>query len=430
MIFVKLQNGAYVVVREDYYENSYYSFLVGMVALRSPKNTLVITGNEDPSFLLFNLEEKKLHFDKIAIALGRSLNDTQKRRLAKLFGARLGRRIKEVIIIDIPRLMRDKGYSSKQLDWFYNIIHKMFDDNRFLLGQIRMRKSLERISNDIASIDRDLESIKKNLDRARGVDETNINQHIVDNINKMQWIDNMSLTKQGLSILTKSMACTHVPNIARAVDVREIAKCDMLYRIMKYQYLGKYFIAMPDYYMIENNYNFRAEENNKYPLSPSRLVVQNATWFHGMICHAGNRNACLGELSGSISQADKTGLDIYLMSVEAYIRSINLSDIAGQRFYCLPMGDANGNIEVWPYVETFAKQQGVSMKNLERNLDGYNNFIRNSLGYDSLPQYGFRYIANSSEEVINQNEQNCLELIKIREPKVYEELVKRGVVAA
>ena len=242
MIFVKLQNGAYVLVREDNYESSYYGFLVGMVALRSPKNTLVVTGNEDPSFLLFNLEEKKLHFDKIAIALGRSLSDTQKRRLAKLYGARMGQNIKEVIIIDIPRLMRDKGYSSKQLDWFYNIIHKMFDDDRFLLGQIRMRKSLERISNDIASIDRDLESVKENLDRARGVDETNINQHIVDNINKMQWIDNMSLTKQGLSILTKSMACTHVPNIARAVDVREIAKCDMLYRIMKYQYLGKYFI--------------------------------------------------------------------------------------------------------------------------------------------------------------------------------------------
>ena len=86
MIFVKLQNGAYVLVREDNYESSYYGFLVGMVALRSPKNTLVVTGNEDPSDLLFNLEEKKLHFDKIAIALGRSLNDTQKRRLAKLYG--------------------------------------------------------------------------------------------------------------------------------------------------------------------------------------------------------------------------------------------------------------------------------------------------------------------------------------------------------
>ena len=429
MIFIKLQNGAYVGVDENSYHDCYYNFLIGMHALRTPKSSLVITGMEDPFYLRHLLEEKNLHFDKLVLAVTRSMSKKQKRRLTKFFGSCFAQSVKNIVYIEVAKWMSQ--YSTSQIDWFINVIDKMFSDNRFLLGQISMRKQLEEIDERIISLDRRLTNLKKNLEELKTTEESNLNGHTVDNINKMKWIDRLSLTNHGLSILTKPMACTHVPNISEFIDVNDIRKNDMLYRIMKYQFLGKYFIALPDYYVIENNYNFKADVNDKYTVTPSRRVIQNGTWFHGMIPHAGNNNACLGELSGSISQADKTGLDIYLMSIEAYIRSINLTDIAGQRFFVLPMGDENGNIEVWPFVENFAKCNHVSMKDLDRSLEGYDKFLRDELRTDRIPyDTMWHFIFGNSQNYIENNRQSCLELIEQREPEVYKTLVEKGVVGA
>lgn len=90
----------------------------------------------------------------------------------------------------------------------------------------------------------------------------------------MKWINKIEAgPEDSLRILTNPMACTYVPNIARYIPLRYFEKEDILYRIMKYQMLGKYFIVLPDYYIISNNFNIRGERNDRYPKTRVRNVM-------------------------------------------------------------------------------------------------------------------------------------------------------------
>ena len=124
-------------------------------------------------------------------------------------------------------------------------------DNRFLLGQINDRMSLAEMKSQIAVLEDKLEKRKeelRNLQQPEDVSKTNLR-----NIMNMKWINKIEAgPEDSLRILTNPMACTYVPNIARYIPLRYFEKEDILYRIMKYQMLGKYFIVLPDYYIISN----------------------------------------------------------------------------------------------------------------------------------------------------------------------------------
>lgn len=317
---------------------------------------------------------------------------------------------------------KSNNIKREQINWFYNIIGQMMQDNRFLLGQINDRMSLAEMKSQIAVLEDKLEKRKeelRNLQQPEDVSKTNLR-----NIMNMKWINKIEAgPEDSLRILTNPMACTYVPNIARYIPLRYFEKEDILYRIMKYQMLGKYFIVLPDYYIISNNFNIRGERNDHYPKTRVRNVMIKNTYFHGMACHIGNGQACVGELGAAISGASKNGLDMLLMSFEVYLRSINLPDAAGQRYYVLPMGDENGNIEVWPYVEDIAKRNNVSLKDLDRTLEGYEKLLSNPTMANMCESYG-KYFDGSceswSEQMQESNLKQCLDLIHQREPDVYE----------
>ena len=117
-----------------------------------------------------------------------------------------------------------------------------------------------------------------------------------------------------------------------------------------------------------------------------------------------------------------------LMSFEAYLRSINLPDPAGNRFWCLPMGDAEGNVEVWPYIEDIMKKNNVSFEGRERSLETYEYILGNTKLREYNEQFGCTfnaYVREYPESEEKKKMEQCLNLIKEREPKVYEQIMKR-----
>lgn len=167
---------------------------------------------------------------------------------------------------------KSNNIKREQINWFYNIIGQMMQDNRFLLGQINDRMSLAEMKSQIAVLEDKLEKRKeelRNLQQPEDVSKTNLR-----NIMNMKWINKIEAgPDDSLRILTNPMACTYVPNIARYIPLRYFEKEDILYRIMKYQMLGKYFIVLPDYYIISNNFNIRGERNDRYPKTRVRNVM-------------------------------------------------------------------------------------------------------------------------------------------------------------
>lgn len=433
---IKLPNGVFYVFDRMFSSiEANHSLFFAMYGVKSKGTTLVIdydtTGNFSYGNIRKHLVEKNLkHFDRIFIVVNRimrNLSDGNMKRHNADAGITFRDISSKVLLFDIDKWEKSNNIKREQINWFYDIIGQMMQDNRFLLGQINDRMSLAEMKSQIAVLEDKLEKRKeelRNLQQPEDVSKTNLR-----NIMNMKWINKIEAgPEDSLRILTNPMACTYVPNIARYIPLRYFEKEDILYRIMKYQMLGKYFIVLPDYYIISNNFNIRGERNDRYPKTRARNVMIKNTYFHGMACHIGNGQACVGELGAAISGASKNGLDMLLMSFEVYLRSINLPDAAGQRYYVLPMGDENGNIEVWPYVEDIAKRNNVSLKDLDRTLEGYEKLLSNPTMANMCESYG-KYFDGSceswSEQMQESNLKQCLDLIHQREPDVYEKIMER-----
>lgn len=118
---------------------------------------------------------------------------------------------------------KSNNIKREQINWFYNIIGQMMQDNRFLLGQINDRMSLAEMKSQIAVLEDKLEKRKeelRNLQQPEDVSKTNLR-----NIMNMKWINKIEAgPDDSLRILTNPMACTYVPNIARYIPLRYFEK--------------------------------------------------------------------------------------------------------------------------------------------------------------------------------------------------------------
>ena len=350
------------------------------------------------------------------------------RDIQKILGRTLKDITKRILTYDMTIWLNQEGYTDRHLQWYGRVLDAMASDKRFILGQIGDRLRLADDKEKLVEYQILLEKKQEELKNLRSPEE--IQTTSIKNLKNMKWIDKIEAGPgNSLRILTKPMACTFVPNIGRYVAIDYIARNDILYRIMKYQCLGKYFIIQPDYYIIDSRFGIKGDSNTRYKQTAVRQVMINNLYFKGQACHIGNGQACVGELGAAIGQASKTGLDMLLMSFEAYLRSINLPDAAGQRYYVLPMGDADGNVEVWPYVEDIMKRLNVPFPaGAERNLDTYEKILhepemrRNNYAWGKNFDGDCRSFSDAQAE---DNMQKCLKLIEEREPQVYEEIMKR-----
>ena len=412
------------------------SLLLALKGIRSKGSTVVFSSNlmnygftfSDMASYLRNKGFKKV--DRIFICDDQNFFSTSASRLKsykKEAGYAFANITKRVLIYDARTWAKTNNITDTQLGWFSDVVYVMANNKKFLLGQLGDRIELERIKENIVEKKAMLEKKEAELKNLKSVED--IGKTSIKNILHMKWIDKLESTRNGgIRILTKQMACTFVPNIGKYLSVNEIKRNDMLYRIMKYQCLGKYFIIQPDYYIIDNNFGIKADSNQVYPFSRVRNVPIQATYFHGQACHIGNGHSCIGELSAAISAARKTGLDMLLMSFEAYLRTINLPDAAGHRFWCLPMGDAEGNVEVWPYVEDVMKRENISFGDKPRCLETYEWLLENTKLRNYGECFGISINENCRDWGAGREKQNmdaCLDLIKEREPKVYEQIMNR-----
>ena len=433
---IKLPNGVFYIFNRMFNSlEANHSLFFAMYGIKSKGTTLVIDYDIITNFsygsIKRHLMEKNLkHFDRIFIIVNRSIknfSDSGIRNNNVDAGIIFKDISSKVLVFDTNKWEKSNNIKREQINWFYNVIGQMMQDKRFLLGQIDDRMSLAEMKSQIAALEDKLEKRKeelRNLQQPEDAAKTNLK-----NIMNMKWIDKIEAGPgDSLRILTNPMACTYVPNIAKYIPLEYFEKEDILYRIMKYQMLGKYFIVLPDYYIISHDFNIKGDRNDHYPKTRVRNVMMQNTYFHGMACHIGNGQACLGELGAAISGASKNGLDMLLMSFEVYLRSINLPDAAGQRYYVLPMGDENGNIEVWPYVEDIAKRNNVNLKDLDRTLEGYEKLLNTPPMANMREGYG-KYFDGScsswSEQMQESNLKQCLDLIHQREPDVYEKIMER-----
>lgn len=433
-IMIKLKDGVYYYSLTTGYNPS--AVLFGINGIRSKGISIIINQEEFRNHMGNDIKRfvssKISHANRIFFFVQEGKNPFNNiKNLGSLF--------REVS----PRVMYIKEanlkYTQKQKKWISKLIEQMTYDSNFILGQIGQRRELKGIDSHITETTTRLAKMEDELKNLK-LEEISCNiESTKKNILRMKWIDKIENKGEGLRILTKPMALTYVPNIGKFFDSSVIASNDLLYTILKNQCLGKYFIGLPEYYCISDTFGVKGENNTVYPTSPSRELLHANTYFHGVVPHIGNGQACVGELNGAIAKAPETGLDIFLMSFEVYLRSANLQDAAGAYFYVLPMGDAQGNIELWPWVEKRMKQTHTSRKGIDRTLEGYDKAIqaiqskdsngwrqcgydwRNLIFYPNNPPRARDFGDDTQRKTLEAN----LELIHQREPKVYDMIKKR-----
>ena len=159
---IKLPNGVFYVFDRMFSSvEANHSLFFAMYGVKSKGTTLVIdydtTGNFSYGNIRKHLVEKNLkHFDRIFIVVNRimrNLSDGNMKRHNADAGITFRDISSKVLLFDMDKWEKSNNIKREQINWFYNIIGQMMQDNRFLLGQINDRMSLAEMKSQIAVLE-------------------------------------------------------------------------------------------------------------------------------------------------------------------------------------------------------------------------------------------------------------------------------------
>ena len=169
---IKLPNGVFYIFDRMFNSlEANHSLFFAMYGIKSKGTTLVIDHDTTTNFSYgsisrYLMEKNLKHFDRIFIIINRSnrnFSDNNIKRQNVDAGIVFRDISSKVLVFDINKWEKSNNIKREQVNWFYDIIRQMMQDNRFLLGQINERMSLAEMKSQIMILEDKLEKRKEEL---------------------------------------------------------------------------------------------------------------------------------------------------------------------------------------------------------------------------------------------------------------------------
>lgn len=427
---IKLPNDNRILV--DLNQGFIETMIFGIYGIRSYGKSVVLQGDilasrGLDSFFSYDYMRTRLQdFDYVFFVYKRrdreetiKTNFNRAMRMSKMWGINKG------ILIDYNRFIEQTFTPEmyRSISNFYSLILKDYD---FQISHIKDMKSLgmlkSRLENRNAAISR-LIADKKMIDKERSEPQNVGIKKAIKTIENMSWIANVKQHPKGLALRTNQMQMSLVPNIGYSLDTDLIARRASYYTIFKNQCLGLNFVSPDAEYLIPYDMNVAALSSGSD--DAVKKWIRNSLMFQGMNPHMGLGGKCYGEFASGISSAQKYGIDFLIMSLEGFLRSANLQDSAGKCVLNMPMGDVNGNITCWPYIDEVLNKFGIAYRG-RRDYKTYLKLIKKlEIAMRNNPRVNINNLTTGMRSPNKQLFDANLQLIKEREPKVYEQIQKR-----
>lgn len=325
-----------------------------------------------------------------------------------------------------PRVIRiNNMMDSKEYRVASQLYNTLILDKKNLLSRIDKLDEYKTFSNRYKAIPGELKVINDNI-RTMSKEKKVCDRIItLKDLEYLQLIDEAHLEGENLVLTIKPLPIYASEPFGKCFDKRSYENNKYLFRAASYLYRGYDFGMVGTRILVRPD--FRPEFIETVDHQFDDMFARN-NWSNIGYLHFGKGHLCGGEFNDVMAHTSEHGLEYYFICLKQYITTANMRDYAGRKVWWYPIYDKQGKMVYCAGLDIlrdYVLNSGISREEKEKiekmsweELQTWRHNHKVRFG-DFNTQWGSDSVGSYSGK-----DDNFLEVCKVKDPALYEEIMK------
>lgn len=325
-----------------------------------------------------------------------------------------------------PRVIRINNLmDTKEFRVASDLYNTLVLDKKNLLAHIDKLDEYKTFSNRYKAIPGELKVINENI-KAMSKEKKVCDRVItLEDLDYLQLIDEAHLEGENLVLTIKPLSIFASEPFGKCFDRRSYENNKYLFRAASYLYRGYDFGMVGTRILVRPD--FRPEFIETVDHQFDDMFARN-NWSNIGYLHFGKGHLCGGEFNDVMAHTSEHGLEYYFICLKQYITTANMRDYAGRKVWWYPIYDKQGKIVYCAgldIMKDYLLNSGISREEKEKiekmsweELQTWRHNHKIRFG-DFNTQWGSDSVGSYSGK-----DDNFLEVCKVKDPALYEEIMK------
>lgn len=325
-----------------------------------------------------------------------------------------------------PRVIRINNLmDTKEFRVASDLYNTLVLDKKNLLAHIDKLDEYKTFSNRYKAIPGELKVINENI-KAMSKEKKVCDRVItLEDLDYLQLIDEAHLEGENLVLTIKPLSIFASEPFGKCFDRRSYENNKYLFRAAGYLYRGYDFGMVGTRILVRPD--FRPEFIETVDHQFDDMFARN-NWSNIGYLHFGKGHLCGGEFNDVMAHTSEHGLEYYFICLKQYITTANMRDYAGRKVWWYPIYDKQGKIVYCAgldIMKDYLLNSGISREEKEKiekmsweELQTWRHNHKVRFG-DFNTQWGSDSVGSYSGK-----DDNFLEVCKVKDPALYEEIMK------
>lgn len=325
-----------------------------------------------------------------------------------------------------PRVIRINNLmDTKEFRVASDLYNTLVLDKKNLLAHIDKLDEYKTFSNRYKAIPGELKVINENI-KAMSKEKKVCDRVItLEDLDYLQLIDEAHLEGENLVLTIKPLSIFASEPFGKCFDRRSYENNKYLFRAASYLYRGYDFGMVGTRILVRPD--FRPEFIETVDHQFDDMFARN-NWSNIGYLHFGKGHLCGGEFNDVMAHTSEHGLEYYFICLKQYITTANMRDYAGRKVWWYPIYDKQGKIVYCAgldIMKDYLLNSGIPREEKEKiekmsweELQTWRHNHKVRFG-DFNTQWGSDSVGSYSGK-----DDNFLEVCKVKDPALYEEIMK------
>ena len=325
-----------------------------------------------------------------------------------------------------PRVIRINNLmDTKEFRVASDLYNTLVLDKKNLLAHIDKLDEYKTFSNRYKAIPGELKVINENIKTMSKEKKVCDRVITLEDLDYLQLIDEAHLEGENLVLTIKPLSIFASEPFGKCFDRRSYENNKYLFRAASYLYRGYDFGMVGTRILVRPD--FRPEFIETVDHQFDDMFARN-NWSNIGYLHFGKGHLCGGEFNDVMAHTSEHGLEYYFICLKQYITTANMRDYAGRKVWWYPIYDKQGKIVYCAgldIMKDYLLNSGISREEKEKiekmsweELQTWRHNHKIRFG-DFNTQWGSDSVGSYSGK-----DDNFLEVCKVKDPALYEEIMK------
>lgn len=325
-----------------------------------------------------------------------------------------------------PRVIRINNLmDSKEFAIASQLFNTLSMDKKSLLAHLDKLDEYKTFSNRYKAIPGELKVINESIKTMSKEKKVCDRVITLRDLEYLQLIDEAHLEGESLVLTIKPLNIFPSEPFGKCFDKRSYENNKYLFRAASYLYRGYNFGMVGTRILVRPDFKPEFIETTDHQFDD--MFAKN-NWSNIGYLHFGKGHLCGGEFNDVIAHTSEHGLEYYFICLKQYITTANMRDYAGRKVWWYPIYDENGKMVYCAgldILKDYLLSAGIPREEKEKiekmsweELQTWRHNHKVRFG-DFNTQWGSDSVGSYSGK-----DDNFLEVCKVKDPALYEEIMK------